>query len=69
MIMHDDGELLGETRDIGAPKAAIAAQPRDQEQRRPVAVRLVVELGAVAELDLWHCIPFRRYSIGGRVSG
>ena len=26
-------------------------------------------LRAIAELDLWHCIPFRRYSVGGRVSG
>ena len=69
MIVHDDGEMFGKSGDVCVPEPTIATQPRDQEQGRSIAVLLVVELGAVAELDLWHCIPFRRYSVGGRLSG
>ena len=54
MIVHDHGELLGELRDIVAPESAVAAQSRHQEQRRSAAVRFVVELRAVAQLEVWH---------------
>ena len=61
MIMHDHGEMFGEPVDVCVPKTAVTAQSWDQEQGRSGPSTFVVELGPVAELDVWHRIPFRRY--------
>ena len=55
MIVHDYREVFGELGNIVAPEAAVAAQAGNQEQRRTVAMGLVVELRAIAQLEVWHC--------------
>src|SRR5712671_6434735 len=54
MIVHDDGKFLRKLPRIGVPKSAVAAQARHQEQRRAAALLLIVELRAIAQLEMWH---------------
>ena len=62
MIVHDDGKFLGKLAGVGVPEAAVAAQTGHQEQRRATALLFVVELRAIAQLQMRHlpdCPPLR----------
>ena len=54
VVVQHDGEVLRQFRHVGVPKAAVAAQARHHEQRRPAAMPLVVELRAIAQFQVRH---------------
>ena len=57
MIVQHDGEMLRQFRDMDVPESAVAAQAGHHEERWSAAMRLVVELCAVAKFQLRHPVP------------